>query len=527
MQEVDSTEEASQQSLSNNKGVVRAATILAIGNVISRVLGLVRDQVMTHYFGARLTSAYEAAALIPNNLFDAVKTGLVDSALVPVFTDLASRENREQLWSAVSAFLSVMVVILAGVVFVIDRFHRQVGSAIGVNNFDDPELAELAFGLMRLAVPAVLLLSMASVLTALLYALKRFTIPAFLPAIFNGSIVIAAFLRPNQVSSLVFGLLCGALLQIIIQLPALRDANLRWSFNPRHPAIGRIVTLFAPIVGVLLVDQVVRTISYRLAIGTGDASLNYMRRATTLFQFPMGLVVTALSIAILPVLAEQATRELSDFKTTLAGGIRLVLVLILPATFGLFALAMPIVDLLFGHGEYTAFDALRTSQVLQVYLIGLPFAAIDQMLIFGSYARKDTLSPSIVGVISMIVNIGTAYLLIDQLGLFSLMVADAVKHIVHTALMTILLQRQVGGLRGFSITPTLLKALVAAVATGSAAWGVSQLVSNQLPYNTLSEILAVSLSGLTGLVVYLGCVYFLKIEEAKALIGRIRARRST
>ncbi|MGB1253154.1 MAG: murein biosynthesis integral membrane protein MurJ [Candidatus Promineifilaceae bacterium] len=523
MLEVDSAE-ASQQSLSSNKGVVRAATVLAIGNIISRILGLVRDQVMTHYFGARLTSAYEAAALIPNNLFDAVKTGLVDSALVPVFSDISGEESREQLWSAVSAFLSVIVVILAGVVLLIDRFHRQVGSAIGVNNFDDPALAELAFSLMRLAVPAVLLLSIASILTAVLYALKRFTIPAFLPAIFNGSIITAAFLRPSEVSSLVIGLLCGALLQIVVQAAVLRDARIRWSFNPRHPAIGRIVTLFTPIVGVLLVDQVVRTISYRLAIGTGDASLNYMRRATTLFQFPMGLVVTALSIAILPVLAEQATRELSDFKTTLAGGIRLVLVLILPATFGLFALAMPIVDLLFGHGEYTPFDVLRTSQVLQVYLIGLPFAAVDQMLIFGSYARKNTLSPSIVGVISMIVNIGTAYLLIDSLGLFSLMVADAVKHIVHTILMSILLKRQAGGLAGYSISTTLGKALIAGIATGLAALGVSTLLGNLLPYTTLSEIITVASSGLVGIAVYLVCVYIFKIEEAKALIGRILSR---
>ena len=523
MVEVDSAE-ASQQSLSDNKGIVRAATVLAIGNVISRMLGLVRDQVMTHYFGARLTSAYEAAALIPNNLFDAVKTGLVDSALVPVFTDLANQDNREQLWSAVSAFLSVIVVVLAGVVFVIDRFHRQVGSAIGVNNFDDPALSELAFSLMRLAVPAVLLLSVASVLTALLYALKRFTVPAFLPAVFNGSIVIAAFLRPNQVSSLVIGLLIGALLQIFVQLPVLRDTRLRWSFNPRHPAIRRITTLFTPIIGVLLVDQVVRTISYRLAISTGDASLNYMRRATTLFQFPMGLVVTALSIAILPVLAEQATRQLDDFKTTLAGGIRLVLVLILPAAFGLFALATPIVDLLFGHGEYTVLDVQNTSRVLQVYLIGLPFAAVDQMLIFGSYARKDTLTPSLVGVFSMIVNIATAYLLIEPLGLFSLMVADAVKHIVHTALMTIQLKRQVGGLGGFSISTTLLKAVLAALATGFAALGVSQLLAGQLVYSTLSEIMIVVASGGVGLGVYLGCIYLFKIEEAKALIGRIRSR---
>src|SRR5690606_3054166 len=139
---------------------------------------------------------------------------------------------------------------------------------------------------------------------------------------------------------------------------------------------------------------------------------------------------------------------LSVFKQTLGDGLRLVLALILPATAGLFALAPFIIGLLFEHGRFTATDTATTALVLRVYLIGMPFAAADQMLVFASYARKDTWRPALVGFIAILIYSLTAVALLGTLGLLSLMVADAVKHVVHTLIMLWLLRRQLGGLAG-------------------------------------------------------------------------------
>lgn len=518
MIEPTSAEKSPEQQVSNT--VIRAATILALGNIISRMLGLGRDSVITGLFGARLASAYDNASLIPNTLFDAIRGGLVDSSLVPVFSDLANREDRAVLWQAVSTFLSVLIVFLIGVVLLVELFYQPVAWAIGIYESNDPEWTAITISLMRLAMPAVLFLSVASTLTGLLYSLKRFTIPAFLPAVLNGSIVVVALLRPTHVSSLIFGFLLGSILQVAIQFPALRDVELRWNFNFRHPIIGRILKLFAPIVLGQIVNLAVITFSYNLANRTGESSVNYMRRAVTLVQFPMGLVVTALSIAILPVLAQQASAQLTQFKATLASGIRLVLVLILPATAGLFALAIPIVDLLFGHGEYTALDVDWTARVLQLYLVGLPFAAVDQMLIFGSYAREDTLRPAVVGVISMIINAAVAVAFLDSLGLFSIMLADVVKHITHTAMMVWLLRRHLGGLGGHGIALTTAKAAIAALVTGGIAYFSADQLLQRLPATTLSEVIIVLGAGAIGVAVYLLFVYLFNIREAKDLLRR-------
>lgn len=531
-------------------GLVQAAAVLAMGNLASRVLGMVREMTKANLFGASgLLSAFEIAAYVPQALFDLIVGGMVNSSLVPVFSEYAAKERRAELWAAVSTFLSVATVALLILVITVELFAPQVAWLLGAYNLDDPALTDVAISLTRLAAPAMLFLSLSSILTGALYALKRFTLPAFTAAIFNGTIVVVAILRPEHIDSLVYGLLLGSILQIVLQLPALRDARLRWNLNWRHPVIRRILRLYMPIVAGLVVNQAGTTVGVNLAtradqamltpVGlnfaaqTGDASLTYMRYATTLYQFPLGLVVTALSIAILPTLSQQAMGPLATFKNTLGHGIRLVLALTLPATIGLFALATPIVALLFEHGLFTGQDTEITSWVLRIFLFGLPFAAVDQMLIFASYARKDTLRPALVGVVSILIYVMVAVLLLPILGLFSLMVADAVKHLSHTALMLVVLRRQIGGIGGQGIPTAALKALLGAVLAGlgaywTAQWAIAvaaRISAASIPAAAiLGQLFVVAAGGLAGLAVYAAAAHLLQIREAKSLQQLLRRR---
>ncbi|MBW7959653.1 MAG: murein biosynthesis integral membrane protein MurJ, partial [Candidatus Promineofilum sp.] len=314
-------------------GIVRAAAILAVGNVASRVLGLAREMVKANLFGTSpLLAAFQAAAYVPTSLFDLIIGGMVNSSLVPVFSDYTERERRDELWHLLSIVLSVSTLVLLFIIAVVELLAPQVAWLVGAANFTEADLAETSISLIRMTTPAVLFLGLASVLTGALYALKRFTLPAFIGAAFNGTIVIIALLNPTEIRSLVWGLLLGSLLQVLLQLPALRDAHLRWALDFTHPAVRRIIRLYIPVLAGLVVNQLAIMLSYNLAIRTGDQSLNYMNYATTLYQFPLGLVVTALTIATLPTLSRQATGDLNLFKQTLGDGLRLVLALILPAT---------------------------------------------------------------------------------------------------------------------------------------------------------------------------------------------------
>ncbi len=530
-------------AVSQDSGLVRAAAILAIGNVTSRIFGLVREIVKSNLFGASdLLGAYTVAALIPVTLFNLITGGeMVSSSLVPVFSDYADKEKRPELWGLVSTFLSLAAAVLILFVILVELFTGQVAWLAGARNFKDPTLMPITIDLMRLATPAVIFMSIASILTGVLFALKRFALPAFTAAIFNGTIVVIALLRPDEIESLVWGLLVGSFLQIILQLPALRDGRFRIQFNWKHPAIRRILYLYSPIVAGLIVNQAAIWISYNLAITTGDNSVTYIGYATTLYQFPLGLVVTALSMATLPTLSRLSTayqtalsnqdglapQRLHEYKETLASGIRLALTLILPATAGLFALAGPIIALLFEHGQFLPQDTDITTQVLRVYLFGVPFAAIDMMLVFASYARKDTWRPALVGVISIVIYTITAVLLLEPLGLLSLMVADSIKHFVHTLMMLWLLQRHLGGLRGYRISASLIKALIAALLSGLVAYGISLLTLPFLPETGfLTRLAQVALPGTAGLLAFVTAVIILDIQEVSQLWQLARRKKS-
>ena len=523
-----------------DEGIIRAAAVLAIGNVTSRVLGLVREIVKANLFGASdLLGAFTVAALVPMTLFNLITGGeMVSSSLVPVFSDYAGKERRQELWGVISTFLSVATVVLLAIVLLVELFTGQVAWLAGARNFDDASLVPITIALMRLATPAVLFLSIASILTGVLYALKRFTLPAFTAAVFNGTIVVVALARPDHIDSLAWGLLLGSILQIVLQLPALRDGRFRWNLNWRHPAVRRILFLYTPIVAGLLVNQAAIWISYNLAITTGDNSVTFMTYATTLYQFPLGLVVTALSIATLPTLSQMATayraaagaddsqaaERVKAFKETLAGGLRLVIALTLPAAAGLFALAVPIIALLLERGQFTGQDTIVTAQVLRVYLFGLPFAAVDQMLVFASYARKDTWRPALAGIISIVIYTAVAVLLLPVLDLLSLMVADSIKHFVHTLIMLWFLRRHLGGLAGYRLTGTSIKSLAAALITGVVAYWAASLAEPLTPVSFPGKVTLVLAGGTAGLLAYGAMALLLDIPEARSLPRMLAGR---
>ncbi len=520
--------------LGEDSGIVRAAAVLAIGNIISRVLGLAREIVKSNLFGASgLLGAYTVAVLVPMTLFNLITGGeMVSSSLVPVFSDYAAKEKRPELWRVVSMVISLATTLLIIIVILVIWLAPQIAWLAGARNFEDQTLAPITVKLMRLATPAVIFLSISSVLTGVLLALKRFTLPAFTAAVFNGTIVVVALLRPDEISSLVWGLLLGSFLQIILQLPGLRDGHIRLTYYWRHPAVRKIAVLYAPIVMALIVNQIAIWISYNLAITTGDNSVTYMAYATTLYQFPLGLVVSAVSIAILPTLSRLATsyreavdnrsdeapKRLHQYQETLAGGLRLVITLMLPAAAGLFALAVPIIALLLEHGQFTADDTIITARVLRVYIIGLVFAAVDQMLIIASYSRKDTWRPALVGVFSIVIYTITAFALIKPLGLLSLMVADAVKHAVHTIIMIWLLRRLVGNLSGYQIRKALVKSIIAAILVGISAYFTASFLSGLLEQdNFLARLAIVLAAGIAGLLTFVIMVFALDIKDAKSL----------
>jgi putative peptidoglycan lipid II flippase len=510
-----------------SSGIAQAASIIALGNIASRILGLVREQVIAYLFGATgLVSAFGIAAKVPKMIYELLIGGMLSAALVPVFSEVAEREGHPALWALFSRVASLVAVVLAVLVLVLEGLASPLAWLLG-GGFE-PELQAALARMLRIIIPAVFFFGLSGVVTGLLYTLRRFTYPAFGAAVFNLGIIIAAPILAGRLDaySLAVGILLGSLLQLLIQTPDLRDVRFRFRLDLSHPALRRILALYLPIALGLVISDVQVAIDQRLASSTGESSIAWMDRATTLIQLPHGLVAVAISLAVLPTLSRlSAASDQEGFQKTLGQGLRLVLTLILPATLGLLVLAEPAVSLLFEHGRFTAHDTFWTAWALRYYLVGLVFAAVDWPLNYAFYARQDTLTPALVGVLSVACYLVVALTLIRPLGMLGLVLADSVKHVSHALTMLFLTWRRMGGLGSLDLGRTAAKTLGASMAMAGVMVAVLGVISRLTVSGGLgTRFLAVAVTGGVGAIAYLSLITLLRVEEVGILYDLVRRR---
>jgi putative peptidoglycan lipid II flippase len=245
-----------------------------------------------------------------------------------------------------------------------------------------------------------------------------------------------------------------------------------------------------------------------------------MRYATTLIQLPLGLVAAAVSFAVLPTLSRQAeARDEESFRRTLAMGIKVVLLLVLPAAAGLAALAGPITALLFERGAFAAEDTQATARALLLYLPGLPAAAVDQMLLFAFYARQRTLAPNLVqGAAIGFYALTALALLAAGLGIEALVLGNTAQWIGHMLLL-LLLARRLVDLGGLRLGEATLKCALASAGLLALAWGLARLLGPGA-----HPLLALLLAGGAGAVLYAGLCLALRVEALEYFVGAVRGR---
>lgn len=527
------TSQAPGVAVGARRAIAVAALVIALGNVASRLLGLVREQVMAALFGATgATDAFVAAATVPTIVYDLLIGGAITAALVPVFVERADPGKEDALGAVVSAVLTLAALALLAVAALVALFAPQLLAVLGYGFGPDQRAGAVL--MTRVLLVAVVLQGLAGVLMAVLYARRRAALPALAPAIYNAGIIVGALLLHPVlgVGALVAGVLLGAAGQLALQLPGLRGLRIR----PRldlGPEIRAILRLYAPVAAGMVVTIVGIFIDRYLASQLSRGDMTVMSYATRLVQFPLGLVGTAVSYAVLPALARAASpeprrpapaRDEAEFRATLLFGAKIVLLLMLPATAALMLLREPTVRLLFERGAFTPGDTLRTAAVFLAYAPQLPFTALDQLLIVAFYARKDTRTPVLVGVLGVGVYLAVALGLIGPLGVVGLALANAAQNSAHGLVLLALLQAAVGGLVGRALLGFAGRALLATLAMALALGGLLALLPALLPGGAAGDLLLLGLAALVGLAVYATGVWLLRIEEARSLVGLARTR---
>ncbi|HZB94698.1 MAG TPA: murein biosynthesis integral membrane protein MurJ [Herpetosiphonaceae bacterium] len=510
------------------RSIAVAALLIALGNIASRVVGQVRESVTAGLFGATGgvdASAYALASRVPTTLYDFIVGGLVSAALVPVFAELAERDERElgvvagTVFSA-ATLLAVTIATLAWI------FAPGVGTLMTLTA-GPGALRETTTTLIRWMLPATVLMALSGLTTGLLQARRQFLLPAFATAVFNVGIILGAWTlnRTLHVRSLAVGMILGATFQVLLQVPGLRGTYLRPGLRLRHPAVRRIARLYAPVLLGLSFALLGTLVDAALASGRRQGSAAIMRYATTLVQLALGIISTAVALAALPTLSRQAVddSDLGEYRRTLALSLKVVLLLILPATAVLAALAQPIIVLLFQQGAFGGTDTRITTLALLFYLPSLIAAAVDQPLIFAFYARKNTLLPNLVNAAAIATYLIVAFASVRRLDVFGLILANGMQWGIHALLMIWFAHRRLDAIRGRGLGTAFGKGLLASAIAGACGYGTLLLLGGHATHK-FAALVMIAVGGATIGAVYLLLARLLRLEALEVLLTGLRRR---
>jgi putative peptidoglycan lipid II flippase len=390
--------------------LLRALLAVSSLTTVSRVLGYARDFFIARIFGAgALTDAFFVAFKIPNLLRRLFAEGAFSQAFVPLLGAQKQKgpfEEAKSLIDAVATLLflaSVLAALLGMAAAPLIVYLTAPGFAA------EPGKFELTVQLLRITFPYIVFISLVALSAGILNTWNRFSVPALTPALLNVAFIVGAAFFADcfdpPVLVLAWAVFAGGALQLGFQVPFLLKVKLlpRWRLDFRHPGVRRLLLLMAPAAFGVSVSQVSLLINQVFASFLPSGSVSWLYYADRLMEFPAGVLGVALGTILLPSLSKyHADANPIEYARLLDWGLRVTLLLALPAAAALAVLALPMVAALFQYGRFGAEDAWMTRQALVAYSAGLVGMILVKILAPGFYARQDIATPVKIGIVTLV-----------------------------------------------------------------------------------------------------------------------------
>ena len=517
-------------------GLVRSTGLISGLIFLSRVLGLVREQVFAALLGAGLyADAFQAAFRIPNLLRDLFAEGALSAAFIPTYARALTEGGPERAYRLANRLITLLAVVLGALVVVAFIFAAPLVRALAPGFDQVPGKTEITVQLTRVMLPFLPLVSCAAVAMGMLNAHERYGTPAFAPAVFNlvtivwAAVLWAAGFSPAQVAlGWAAGTLLGGAAQLGIQLPGLTGAGWRFrpEWRPSDPDLGAIMSLMAPATVGLAAVQV------NIFVGTNFASheagaVAWLQYAFRILYLPIGIFGVAVGTVATTGLARRAAAgDMEGVRETVRRSLRFLCYLTLPATAGLMALAVPVVRLLYERGRFHAGDTRATASALTLYSIGLVAYTGVKVLAPAFYALGRPRVPLLASASAVATNLVVILALHGRIGFHSIALGTALGSVMNAAVLVAVFESRVGGLvRALFSWAMARMALAAAVMAPAAMYAARELEgwfgTHGLRAQLVTGLLPVALGG----VVYLAVTGALRVPEAAQLLSLWRRAR--
>jgi putative peptidoglycan lipid II flippase len=506
--------------------LARSAGVFGLATIASRVLGLVRDQVLAFYFGAGdANDAFRVASRIPNLIRDLFAEGAMSAAFVPTFTRTLTLQGRERAWQLASSVINALLIVTGAVVVAGMIFAEPLVRLYASDFAAVPGKLELTIYLTRIVFPFLTLVAVAAALMGMLNSLGHFFVPALSPAMFNVAVIVmslalipfAPSLGVEPITIVAIATLVGGLGQLVIQWPPLRREGFRYRavLDVRDEGLHRVLLLMGPGTIGMAATQINVFVNTVLATGQGTGAVSWLDFAFRLMYLPIGLFGVSIATAATPAISRMvADQDFARIRSTLANALGLMLFLNVPATLGLIILAQPIVAVIFERGEFTAADTAATAAALQYYAIGLVGYSVVRIISPTFYALQRSRVPVMVSAGSVLVNVALNLALVRVMGYRGLALGTSITAIINASVQLFLLRREIHGLEGSRIAASLARVVAASAVMGAVTWGAHALLEQLLPGTGLAiQILRLTATIAASLAALAGAAQLPGIEE--------------
>ena len=509
-----------------NRQIARAAGLVMVAFALNNIVGLARQVIMLNAFGTSgEMDAFIAANRVSETIFTLVAGGALASAFIPTFTSLLVNDENRGAWKLASAIANLILLVLTLIAALAAIFAPLIVRYLLAPGFAaDQAQEQLTVDLMRLMLPSAVLFGLSGLVIGILNSKQIFFLPALAPTMYQlGMIFGVLVLAPRLgIFGLAWGVLIGSAGYLVIQLPSL--LRIGGEYFPilglKLPAVREVGRLMVPrLIGLAFV-QLNFWINIRLATSISSGSATGVYIGFTLMLMPQVLIAQSIAIAALPTFSAQFTQnKLQDMRASLASSVRSVLLLSLPAAVGLIILRIPLVELVYQRGEFTAESTQLVAWALLWYALGLVGHSVVEIMVRAFYAMHDTKTPVLIGITAMSLNILFSFLFValfdwlDWMPHGGLALANSLATMLEMGALLFIMRNRLQGLEGRRILIVFAKAALAVLimAFVLVIW-INQAI-NQPTW--LLVIVGISV----GAGVYGITILILGVEEARNLLN--------
>lgn len=502
--------------------MLTTAVFMVAATLLSKVLGLARDSLLTAFFGAGMESdAFLTASTIPTTLFDVVIGGVISATFIPVFNDIKAKRGKDEAMDFVNKFVTLIVciTILISILGILLR-TQLVG-------FMAPEYAadkqSLAANLTAIMFPMIIFTGLAFSFVGLLQSFGEYNIPSVISLISNAVIIIYYLTLGKKfgIYGLAITMIIAWSLQFLIEVPWIRKFGVRFrpDFRFNDKSIAQAIKLAGPMLVATWVQPLYTIVNQRLASNIPSA-VTYIQQSSRLYLIITGVVSFVVTNLIFPKLAQAiADKREEDAKGLFSVSVRSMFMLILPLMAGFMILSYPAATIIYGHGEMTAEDVTAISNLLKFYSIGMAGLAVNEVLSKTFFSMQDSKIPMITSVISMVINVALAYILFGVMQVNGLALATAIGSIVNAVLNAVILRKKYPKMTEGTAWAEILKSAASTIVMAAVIFSLYIIFAPRFE-GVMGSIILTAICALSGVIVYALMLVLTGSKDIKKLLRR-------